>query len=321
MSSNIVLGQYVPGSSYLYKLDPRSKILASILLMVAVFFLNETYMMLTFIGLLCLALFIGKVSIVKVLKGLKPLILLSLFIFFFQIFFNESGEVVYSSKFVFSISSILGLVLSTVLFFTLRKFINFKTIWLLIYLSLIYCSLKYLVSPNEIGSFYITVYSGGINTAIFVFFRMVALVFIATILTLTTKPTDLTLAIEWMFKPLKIFKINSEEIALIITIALRYIPTILEEAQKIMDAQASRGADFKSSNIFKKVKQLVTLLVPMFVISFERSDELADAMMTRNFVPGKVKTKYHKLDWELRDTILMIISFVILGGSICLSLL
>ena len=318
MNRNFVLGQYVPGNSYLYKLDPRVKIISTILLMVSVFFLTTYYEILGALGVILLILLSGRISIIKAIRGLKPLLVLSLFVFFFQIFFNQTGTVIYTSELVFSISSIVSIVVLTFLFFFIRRFVKFKFILLLIYLASIYLSLAYLTYPNILYGYTLNIFDKGLETSLFVFFRLITVVFIATILTLTTKPTDLTLGIEYLLKPLKVFKINSEEIALIITIALRYIPTILEEAYRIMDAQASRGADFNSGSLFKKIKIIVSLLIPMFIISFERSDELADAMLSRNFVPGKEKTKYHILRWKAIDTISLVLSFILLGGSICL---
>ena len=318
MNRNFVLGQYVPGNSYLYKLDPRVKIISTILLMVSVFFLTTYYEILGALGVILLILLSGRISIIKAIRGLKPLLVLSLFVFFFQIFFNQTGTVIYTSELVFSISSIVSIVVLTFLFFFIRRFVKFKFILLLIYLASIYLSLAYLTYPNILYGYTLNIFDKGLETSLFVFFRLITVVFIATILTLTTKPTDLTLGIEYLLKPLKVFKINSEEIALIITIALRYIPTILEEAYRIMDAQASRGADFNSGSLFKKIKIIVSLLIPMFIISFERSDELADAMLSRNFVPGKEKTKYHILRWKAIDTMSLVLSFILLGGSICL---
>ncbi|MBR4237024.1 energy-coupling factor transporter transmembrane protein EcfT [bacterium] len=318
MNRNFVLGQYVPGNSYLYRLDPRVKIISTILLMVSVFFLTTYYEILGALGVILLILLSGRISIIKAIRGLKPLLVLSLFVFFFQIFFNQTGTVIYTSELVFSISSIVSIIVLTFLFFFIRRFIKFKFILLLIYLASIYLSLAYLAYPNILYSYTLNIFDKGLETSLFVFFRLITVVFIATILTLTTKPTDLTLGIEYLLKPLKVFKINSEEIALIITIALRYIPTILEEAYRIMDAQASRGADFNSGSLFKKIKIIVSLLIPMFIISFERSDELADAMLSRNFVPGKEKTKYHILRWKAIDTMSLVLSFILLGGSICL---
>ena len=318
---NFVLGQYVPGSSYIYKIDPRVKIISTILLMVSVFFLTSFYEILGALSLIIVLLITARISIIKAIRGLKPLLVLSLFVFLFQIFFNQVGTVVYSENLSFSLFSILSIVLLTILIIIVRRYVKLKFLLFLLYLACVYLSLVYLKYPNVFYTYELNIFDKGLETSLFVFFRLITIVFIATILTLTTKPEDITLGIEYLLRPLKVIKVNSEEIALIITIALRYIPTILDEAYRIMDAQASRGADFKSGNIFRKVRIIVSLLIPMFIISFERSDELADAMLSRNFVPGKEKTKYHILKWKVADTISLIISFILLGGSICLFVL
>ncbi|MCB9498277.1 MAG: energy-coupling factor transporter transmembrane protein EcfT [Bacillales bacterium] len=318
---NFVLGQYMPGDSYLHKLDPRLKIIATIVIMVAVFFLKNIYEMMGALLILIVILLSARLSILKVLQGLKPLIVLSIFVFVFQIFFNKGGEVLYQTSLSFSISSIIAIVVITFFYFFLMRYMKLKVLYFFLYVSLLFVSLKYLLYPDVYYSFNLEIYEEGMNTSLFVFFRLITVVSLATILTLTTKPTELTLGTEYLMKPLKIFKINPEEFALIISIALRYIPTILDESFKIMDAQASRGADFKQGSLTKKVGQLVSLLVPMFVISFERSDQLADAMESRNFVPGKPKTKYRALKWQTADTISLIFSLLLLGGSICLYIL
>ncbi len=319
--NNFVLGQYVPGKSYIYKLDPRVKIISTILLMVAVFFLKNYYEMLGAIGFTLIILLTSRISIFKALKGLRPLLMLSIFVFLFQIFFNKSGYVIHSKEMYLSIDSIVAIVLLTLIYFLTKKYIKLNFLYFLLFLTLIYFSLAYLNNFYTFLTFNLEIYKNGLDMSLFIFFRLIAIVFIATLLTLSTKPTDLTLGIEFLLKPLKVIKINPEEIALIITIALRYIPTIMDEAYKIMDAQASRGADFKSGSIVKKVKIIVSLLVPMFVMSFERSDELADAMLSRNFVPGKKKTRYHVLKWKTIDTFVLIFSILVLGGAICLSIL
>ena len=228
---------------------------------------------------------------------------------------------VYASDLYFSISSILVSLLALVLCIFLARLSKLGFLFFIVFIFAFYISLYYLPYPKVLFTYNFKIYRSGLDTAIFVFFRLITIVFLATILTLTTKPTDLTLGMERLLKPLKAIKINPEEIALIISIALRYIPTILDEAYKIMDAQAARGADFKSGNLFKRIKILVSLLVPMFVISFERSDELADAMLARNFVPGKPKTKYHILKWKSIDTVSLIFTIILLGGSIWLFIL
>jgi len=119
-----------------------------------------------------------------------------------------------------------------------------------------------------------------------------------------------------MLRPLKVIKVNSEEMAMIISIALRYIPTLLDEANKIMLAQASRGVDFTEGKMKDKVMQIISLLVPMFIISFKRSDDLADAMEARNFVPGNPRTRLHVLSWHTIDSFTIALSISILIASI-----
>lgn len=161
-----------------------------------------------------------------------------------------------------------------------------------------------------------TIYEDGAFAAFFVMIRLVIIVTLSTILTLTTKPTDLTLGLEKLLKPLAIIKVSAEEIALIISLALRYIPTLLDEANKIMLAQASRGVDFNEGKLKDKVSQIISLLVPMFIISFNRSDDLANAMEARNFVPGQTRTRLQVLKWKTLDSVAIIISSVIMIGSI-----
>ena len=218
----------------------------------------------------------------------------------------------------FSILSIGLLVVTLAFYLFINRFIKLKSLSLIVFIAAIYCILRFVPGlPKDFATYNLLVYDKGLNMAVFVLIRIIILMFIALVLTLTTKPDDLTLGMKWFLYPLKVIKVNPEEIALIITIALRYIPTIVVESKKIMDAQASRGADFNESNIFKKIGQIVSLLVPMFVISFEKSDELADAMLSRNFVPGRPKTKYHSLKFKTIDLIAFIATLLLFGGIIC----
>jgi energy-coupling factor transport system permease protein len=148
--------------------------------------------------------------------------------------------------------------------------------------------------------------------------RLIIVVTLSTILTLTTKPTDLNLGLEDVLKPLKVVKVNTEEMAMIIAISLRYIPTLLDEANKIMLAQASRGVDFTEGKLKDKVLQIISLLVPMFIISFKRSDDLANAMEARSFVPGQMRTRLHALTWKKIDTFTIVMSSLLLVLAIAL---
>lgn len=148
---------------------------------------------------------------------------------------------------------------------------------------------------------FITISTGGIKQALFIVLRLVALVTGASLLTLTTTPVSLTEGLEKLLTPLKLIKFPAHELAMMMTIALRFIPTLLEEADKIMKAQLARGADLESGNIFKKTKAMVPILIPLFVNSFRRAEELALAMESRCYHGGEGRTKLKILKFGMRD--------------------
>lgn len=160
------------------------------------------------------------------------------------------------------------------------------------------------------------IYDEGINLGFFMSVRLIIVVLISTLLTLTTKPSDLTLALESLFKPFKKIGLPVSELALMISIALRFIPTLFEETQKILKAQASRGVDIREGKLKDKVMQLISLLVPLFILSFKRADELANAMEVRGYVPGRKKTSINRLNWRLADTGLILVCLIIFMGAI-----
>jgi len=314
--NNIIIGQYIPGNSFLYKMDPRSKIIALMLLMVSTFILQDLIHILIMLSLVFVMLYIGGIPLGRVFRGLRPIMILLMFTFTFQILFVNTGKLLYDIKIDISI---YNLIIAIVLFFTYfftKKFIKFKVLYFLLFFVGI-IALFNLYSPGAIlTSTRINIYTDGVSGAFFIMIRLVIIVTLSTILTLTTKPTDLTLGLEQLLKPLSIIKISSEEIALIISISLRYIPTLLDEANKIMLAQASRGVDFSEGKLKDKIMQIISLLVPMFIISFKRSDDLANAMEARNFVPGQKRTRLHVLSWGTIDTIVVIVATIFIAGSI-----
>ncbi|MDE5990926.1 MAG: energy-coupling factor transporter transmembrane protein EcfT, partial [Clostridia bacterium] len=131
----------------------------------------------------------------------------------------------------------------------------------------------------------------GINFAIKMALRFTLLVLGSSILTLTTTPTELTDALEYLLKPLKIIKIPVHDLAIIMSIALRFIPGLVEETDKIMMAQKARGANLDSGNLFKKIKAMLPVLIPLFVSAFRRADELADALDARCYNASPTRTK------------------------------
>lgn len=161
-----------------------------------------------------------------------------------------------------------------------------------------------------IGEF--IVYKEAIVETVYIFLRLVIILMISNLLTCSTTPNDLTYAIEFYLTPLKIFKVNINEIALMMSIALRFIPTLFEEIDRIMKAQTSRGVDFKYGKYSEKLKALSSIIIPLFISCFERADDLTDAMIVKGYGMGK-RSKYKRLKMGLRDAIafIILVSFVI----------
>lgn len=156
----------------------------------------------------------------------------------------------------------------------------------------------------------------GLRIAVFMALRLTMLIIGSSVMTLTTTPNNLTDGMEKAMKPLRIFKLPVHEIAMMMSIALRFIPILLEETDKIMKAQIARGADFESGNIFKKAKALVPLLVPLFISAFRRANDLAMAMEARCYRGGDGRTKMKPLVYKKRDILAYLILFAYLAGSI-----
>lgn len=156
----------------------------------------------------------------------------------------------------------------------------------------------------------------GIRNAIFVAVRIISLVAISSALTFTTSPTDLTDALERLMKPLGVFKIKTHEIAMMMTIALRFVPTLLEETDKIMSAQKARGADMESGNLAKRIKALVPVLIPLFVSAFRRAYDLAMAMECRCYRGGNGRTRMKQLHTQKRDYIAIFVALLVLAGVV-----
>lgn len=149
--------------------------------------------------------------------------------------------------------------------------------------------------------------SDGIRQSIYLMLRFAFIITISTVLTVTTTTLQLADAIESIMKPLKYLKVPVNQIAMMLSIALRFIPTIMNEVNTIMDAQRSRGMDFSSGNIFQRTKKLVPVMIPLFVSSFKRAEELATAMEARGYDPNGLRTKYRQLKWHRNDTIALIV--------------
>ena len=265
MISDITLGQFFPGNSPIHKLDPRTKIILTVLFIVTVFLAKNP------ITLLCLALItvilivISKISLKVILKSIKPLVFILIFTAFLNIFMTKGeGE-------------------------PLVDFWVFK------------------------------IYSEGLVRAGFMFFRVIIFILSSTVLlTYTTSPISLTDGLESLLSPLKVIKVPVHSFAMMMSIALRFIPILVEETEKIMNAQKSRGADFSSGGLVKRAKALIPILIPLLASAFNRADELATAMECRCYRGDKNRTKLVKLQFKARDLIWITV-FIIITVSVILA--
>ncbi len=181
--------------------------------------------------------------------------------------------------------------------------------------------LYYVKGGNVILSWkFIAITDKGVFTALFIALRIVILLVISSLLTYTTPPTDLTDAIEKLLSPLKIFKVDVHTFAMMMTIALRFIPTLIDEIDRIMSAQKARGADFESGNLIKRVKALFPIFVPLFISAFKRAIELADAMSCRCYTGGDGRTRLRQMKFTWRDVVASVIIVFVCIGVILLNM-
>ena len=199
-------------------------------------------------------------------------------------------------------------------------FKSLKGMWFLV----IFLLIIYIFIPNSnythvaftIGTY--NIYWDSFYQCGYILLRLVMMLCITMILTSTTKPMDLTRGLEWGMTPLKAIKFPAHEIAMTISIALRFIPTILEETKRIMKAQESRGVDFVHGSIKNKFRAIISLIIPLFVSAIERSEELANAMEARGYDPKAKRTSFQKLTFHYNDLIGLLIVLLIFGGIITL---
>ena len=165
----------------------------------------------------------------------------------------------------------------------------------------------------------VNVYWEAIFQSLKIILRLVLMIMLTTLLTATTKPLDLTYALEWYMAPLKVIRFPVHEVAMTISIALRFIPTLLDETDRIMKAQSSRGVDFKHGKLSSRLKAIVSLIIPLFISSFQRSEELADSMEARGYDPKAKRTRYRILKFSWSDLIGFILCTVVMAATIVIS--
>jgi len=222
------------------------------------------------------------------------------------------------------------LLISLIIFFILAKikftdlFRSLKALWFLVLILLFI----YIFVPNSNYdpthiAFYIGNYAVNYDAfyqAGYIILRIVMMLMITMLLTSTTSPMDLTYGLEWYMTPLTLIKFPSHIIAMTLSIALRFIPTLIDETERIIKAQSSRGVDFKKGSFFKKFGAIISLIIPLFVSAINRSEELSNAMEARGYDPYGKRTKYRKLSFSLCDLFALLIVLLIFGGILALNI-
>ena len=322
---DFTFGQYVPGNSWIYKLDPRVKILLTIALIVIIFLIPNLYGMLIALGTFVLIFLSTRISIFKVLKSIKGIVVLLLFTILLQLIYTKgtTATLYYTFDMSIGLYQILIMVGLLLIYSFTKKYIPFKMIYFLLIIFLMFMVLWNrpfdLFSWNfniNITDFQFDVYKEGVEKSSFIFIRIVIMIGITSLLTLSTMSMDINNGIESLLSPLKVFKIPVGVFSMLIALTLRFIPTLLIETKKIMNAQASRGADFTEGHFHEKVKQIISLLIPMFVVSFKRADDLSNAMEARGYIIGEERTKLDLLKLRWRDYIAIILVLGFLGVTI-----
>jgi energy-coupling factor transport system permease protein len=316
--NNITIGQYIPGNSWLHKLDPRIKITALMIILVSVFMIPIAtdafviYILLGFLVLTMLLIMSSTIPLLKVLNGLKPVVFLLTFTVVVQILYVQQGQPLYDNPVVMNLSwsSIAAIIVWLFLYQFIKKRFRMKLTLFFISVIIIFL-LQYVLPYGTLLSYDVIIYDLSLIRALFIFLRIAVVIMITSLLTFTTMTTELNYGLESLLHPLKTIKVPVDVITMMISLTLRFIPTLLVETDKIMKAQASRGVDFNESKFKDKVNQIISLLVPVFVISFKRSEDLANAMEVRGYVIGQKRTRIDTYKISLKD-------YVVLGLSIVL---
>ncbi len=317
--NNITIGQFIPGNSWLHKLDPRIKLLSLVILLVGTFLIPISVsviplvtMLIIFVGIMVLTASSG-IPMRKVLNGLRPIVFLLTFTFFIQLFYVKTGSLVFDPiPMYISLTSIVGIILFLIFYNWSKKYIKTRILYFFFAAFMVFfiqASLPYV----GFTSYTLYVYDEGLLRAGFIFVRITNVIIMTSLLTFTTMTTDLNYGIESLLKPLKVIKVPVDVIAMMLSLTLRYIPTLLGETEKIMKAQASRGVDFKESKLKDKVVQIISLLIPVFVISFKRAEDLGNAMEVRGYIIGAKRTRIDQYTIGFVDILSLVVAVVILG--------
>lgn len=261
MLTDISLGQYYPGNSLIHKLDPRSKILATLFFIIAIFLATGATSYIILSSFVLFVILLSKLPVLLVLKSIKPLWIIIALTMAIHMFTGQGENVIFHWK-IFKVTQ------------------------------------------------------EGLEMGAKMSMRLVLLLVISSVLTFTTSPIVLTDGIESLLRPFKRFGVPAHELAMMMTIALRFIPTLLEETDRIMKAQTARGADFSSGNLIQRAKNMLPLLIPLFISAFRRADDLAIAMEARCYRGGEGRTRMHELLYRNSDFVALGILIALIGVMI-----
>lgn len=315
-SSNIVLGQYYNTDSWIHRLDPRTKIIGIITLIIGLFLLTDIYALLIAFGVVVALILSTKIPFSKFIRSLRMVTVLLFVTIIFQILFNQGNNYI---PIDFSLNILnAGIIIVVFILYFLSKHIITKFRFLLFVLVFVFSFyIQTVALPSKaLATYTLKFYEQGLITSVVVILRIVTLIFLSSVLTLTTKPTDLNNGLEKLASPLKKIGVKVSILTMMISIALRFIPTLINEANKILKAQASRGVDFKEGKLREKINQIISLLIPMFVISYKRAYDLADAMEARGYIPEAERTSINMLKFRFRDFVAFFFAFLLLATSI-----
>lgn len=319
MMDNITIGEYVPGHSWIYKMDPRMKIILTFLLMVVTFLLPTLISVGIALGIFFLIFITTRIPLIKMIKGLKPILYLVLFSFILQVIYTKKGDLLYTFAFSFNFYTMLIILGIIIFYFLTKKWIPLKMIYFLVFISSIWVVQYYFDFDFLFNLHYkLKVYEGGLERGGFVVLRVILMISITSLLTFSTSSMEINSGISSVLSPLKIIHIPVGIFSMMLSLTLRFIPTLIGETKKIMDAQSSRGVDFNEGGLGAKVKQIISLLVPMFVISFKRAEELSNAMISRGYDLDAPRSRYDLLHLHLLDYFGLILSLGALAASIYL---
>ena len=264
MMRDISIGQFFPGDSALHKLDPRAKIVFTLVFIVTLFLCRNFFSLILMLGFAVACDLISKISPRLIWKSLRGIIFIVLFTSVLQLFYNTNGSVLWK--------------------------------------------------PFPNASFAVT--DAGVYTAVFMAVRIVSLILFTVLLTYTTSPTMLTDAIERLLSPLKVFHVKVHSLAMMMTIALRFIPTLIQEIDIIMSAQKARGAKLDNGSIPERLKAMTSVFVPLFVSAFRRASELAVAMECRCYTDGAHRTRLRVMKLTFRDYIAFAVLAAVVFGAV-----